>query len=630
MPDPFESLHSPVTPVEPDPAFAARLRARVARALTLPKGVTVSDVTLDPAPPAPTGGAAASGVIPYVIVADARRAIDWYVSVLGARRCGRPPRHGRRPGGPRRARLRRRCALSRRRAGPSAATDVAAPDHGRAGDGQPGRRGGRRGPHRARRDRRRRHRRARRCRQPLRPQRGGPRPLRAPVDHLRRGTGSRPGDRAIQRIASDCDGRGRPCSTGTSGYVSLWVPDVERAAAFFGHVLGWQFTPGQRRPGTPGATTLPHTTACGAAKPAAPCSSATRWTTSTRPSATGPGRRRRSRSTAPRNRTGAWPIAPTTRARPSPSSPSRRGRARPGPGPPRDAPGRHRLHHRWRWRLGPHAVPSTGRVLGWRFAPGRVDDGWQVEGVRPTIRHARRPGPCHGGPDVPGGGHRGGRGAGPRGRGGPPPTPERQPYGTTAELRRRPGNPLLPGRALRSAAPGGTRRPEVSPEAGSPGDGPRAPQDRRRFEVVKRGPRGMAPPITTAAECRRNGGLMRRRPLLCVSACATLVAVAVAVSLSGLGAPTAGAAGVTPGPRFGHPLISVHSRDIAQDEHVEQLVRVQPGIPGEEHPFHVDQRASGRCRRPSSTPRDRRRTRRHGSASAGDVSTPPAASPTTH
>ena len=44
MPDPFERLRAPVTPVDPDPAFATRLRARLERALTLPRGVPVTAI----------------------------------------------------------------------------------------------------------------------------------------------------------------------------------------------------------------------------------------------------------------------------------------------------------------------------------------------------------------------------------------------------------------------------------------------------------------------------------------------------------------------------------------------------------------------------------------------------------
>lgn len=91
MPDPLESLRLPPSPVDPDPAFAARLRARIVRALALPKGVTVSNLTLELEPDAATAPAVVtSGVIAYLIVSDARRALDWYAEVLGARRRGDP------------------------------------------------------------------------------------------------------------------------------------------------------------------------------------------------------------------------------------------------------------------------------------------------------------------------------------------------------------------------------------------------------------------------------------------------------------------------------------------------------------------------------------------------------------
>ncbi|HXQ60649.1 MAG TPA: VOC family protein [Acidimicrobiales bacterium] len=97
MPDPFEALYLPTTDADPDPTFAARLRARVERALSLPEGVTVSNLTVEPAPAptpatgAPTGVAARvapGSVVPYLIVEDARRALDWYVAALGANRRG--------------------------------------------------------------------------------------------------------------------------------------------------------------------------------------------------------------------------------------------------------------------------------------------------------------------------------------------------------------------------------------------------------------------------------------------------------------------------------------------------------------------------------------------------------------
>ena len=82
MTDPFRALRTPVVPLEPDPYFAARLRARLERALSLPRGVAPMTTTI----PEP-----ASGVLtPYLAVADARAAIGWYTEVLGARSIGEP------------------------------------------------------------------------------------------------------------------------------------------------------------------------------------------------------------------------------------------------------------------------------------------------------------------------------------------------------------------------------------------------------------------------------------------------------------------------------------------------------------------------------------------------------------
>ena len=37
MTDPFDALRTPVSPLDPDPAFAARLRTRIERALARPE-----------------------------------------------------------------------------------------------------------------------------------------------------------------------------------------------------------------------------------------------------------------------------------------------------------------------------------------------------------------------------------------------------------------------------------------------------------------------------------------------------------------------------------------------------------------------------------------------------------------
>ncbi len=106
MTDAFESLRLPLVPVEPDPRFARRLRARLVDALAPSRGAVMADVT-DPTRTletivddaarelvadvaAPTADIAAGAAIPYLAVADARAAIDWYRRVLGARLMGEP------------------------------------------------------------------------------------------------------------------------------------------------------------------------------------------------------------------------------------------------------------------------------------------------------------------------------------------------------------------------------------------------------------------------------------------------------------------------------------------------------------------------------------------------------------
>ncbi len=91
--DPLTVLRGDDLPVQPDPAFAARLRARLESALSLPNrtgGVEMTgtdtaiaelnESTDQPEPAAPPRPAA----LPYLAVADARAAIDWYIETLGA------------------------------------------------------------------------------------------------------------------------------------------------------------------------------------------------------------------------------------------------------------------------------------------------------------------------------------------------------------------------------------------------------------------------------------------------------------------------------------------------------------------------------------------------------------------
>jgi len=86
--DPFTDLRAPIAPVDPDPAFARRLRARVERALALPRGVVPVTATVAEPATAPTGPRPAA--VPYLAVDRARQAIDWYIDVFGASVVGEP------------------------------------------------------------------------------------------------------------------------------------------------------------------------------------------------------------------------------------------------------------------------------------------------------------------------------------------------------------------------------------------------------------------------------------------------------------------------------------------------------------------------------------------------------------
>jgi uncharacterized glyoxalase superfamily protein PhnB len=92
MTDPFEALREPVGPAEPDPGFARRLRQELASEVFAFPGGTMSQQTNEPPAEAQAARepARAPALTPYITVSDARRAMDWYVEVLGARRRGEP------------------------------------------------------------------------------------------------------------------------------------------------------------------------------------------------------------------------------------------------------------------------------------------------------------------------------------------------------------------------------------------------------------------------------------------------------------------------------------------------------------------------------------------------------------
>lgn len=81
MTDPFDALRAPVRPEAPDPRFAAELRMRLQQAV-----LTGGEMTTTETP----AQAELHSLTPYLAVSDARRALDFYVEVFGATRRADP------------------------------------------------------------------------------------------------------------------------------------------------------------------------------------------------------------------------------------------------------------------------------------------------------------------------------------------------------------------------------------------------------------------------------------------------------------------------------------------------------------------------------------------------------------
>ena len=86
MTDPFDALRLPPTPLAPDPEFTAQLRSRLVRALAEgddPGGTMTTTDTASTSTASsnarPTGGPTLS---PYLMVSDARRAFAWYADIF--------------------------------------------------------------------------------------------------------------------------------------------------------------------------------------------------------------------------------------------------------------------------------------------------------------------------------------------------------------------------------------------------------------------------------------------------------------------------------------------------------------------------------------------------------------------
>ncbi|QFU85336.1 VOC family protein [Amycolatopsis sp. YIM 10] len=81
MTDPFDSLRYLGEPVDPDPRFAEELRDQLRRAVLNGGEMTTTETTTE---------AKVRSLTPYLVVTDARRALDFYVEVFGATRRADP------------------------------------------------------------------------------------------------------------------------------------------------------------------------------------------------------------------------------------------------------------------------------------------------------------------------------------------------------------------------------------------------------------------------------------------------------------------------------------------------------------------------------------------------------------
>ena len=360
MPDPFDVLHTPLPAVDPDPGFAARLRGRVTRALSFPKGVLVSETTLATEEPITS-----SPLTPYLIVTDARSAIGWYVDVFGAHQRAELVVMPDGRVGHAEVMLRGSVLYLAEETPDSAVAAprpdepatvslvVEMPDVDVAVD---------------------------------RAARAGAAVERAPADNpYGRNAGVR--DPFGHRwIVSAIRGSRAPASEtmheGDIAYASLWVPDLPRAQAFFASVLGWSFAPGSddrsaqvvgtsTHHGVRGGYEHPTLFLCYAVDDVDAAIDRVRSTGGEAEIATDEAYGRVANCTDDQGTPFAVFCSP--------------------PGEPALRPGPHGVHQGDVAYVTLEVVDATaarafyGAVLGWSFTPGRVPDGWQVEGVHPMV-----------------------------------------------------------------------------------------------------------------------------------------------------------------------------------------------------------------------------------------------------
>ncbi len=411
MPDAFDRLRARDEPIEPDAAFAANLRARLARAVVLPKGVTVSELTVDPAAastraesPALAGRAT---LTPYLAVAGAEEAIAWYGEALGGRLVGDP------------------IVMPDGRVGHAELDIGGAPmmlsdEHPEIGVTAPEPGGGATFTL---------HLSVERVDEVIERCTAAGATLERPAADYEYGRNGVIRDPFGHRWMISSEPAQPGLRHGDIGYVSLWVPEVERAASFFASVLGWRYeddgrTEGRRVVGHH----LHHGLWGGVAEPTLFCCFAVDEVESAVDRIRAAGGSPSEPHDEPYGR-----VAEATDplgARFAVFTPP--GGTTAGPVPAAGTSQGDLVYVTMEVTDSAQAREFYGAVLNWQVSPGRVADGWNVDGVSPMVgiaggRPAVRCVPMYRVGDIDTAVAR------VRAAGGTATEPEEQPYGITAD-----------------------------------------------------------------------------------------------------------------------------------------------------------------------------------------------------